>query len=367
MKIEQLTFFRFIAASVVVIFHYGVEATGFRGILTAGPEMVTFFFVLSGFVMSINYSKKEVAFGSYWRARAARIMPVYLAALMLIVIAFMLSDMKVDPVSFLLNMFLLQSWFPSHATSLNTPGWSLSIEAFFYFSFPVLLILIKRYSVSAARALFFSFVLWCATQAVLTAVFSFGIYKGIYSRSHALIYYFPLSHFCSFALGIAGGMFILEHKTRISDSAASVIFFTAVLSVLILFINNQWEISEYIGLRFAYCSSFHAPLFLVFIISLAMCEHKIINIFKYKYFILLGNASYSMYMLQKPVHAAFLKFLSGKITLPPGYEFAVFFCLLAAISIMSFLFFEKPLNDFLRYSAPRILRRKRVPATLTDY
>jgi peptidoglycan/LPS O-acetylase OafA/YrhL len=43
-RIESLTFFRFIAALVVIIFHFGKEATGFSGALVAGPQMVTFFF-----------------------------------------------------------------------------------------------------------------------------------------------------------------------------------------------------------------------------------------------------------------------------------------------------------------------------------
>ena len=51
MRIEELTFLRFVAAAIVVIFHYGQEATGFSGALTSGPEMVTFFFVLSGFFL----------------------------------------------------------------------------------------------------------------------------------------------------------------------------------------------------------------------------------------------------------------------------------------------------------------------------
>lgn len=48
MKIEELTFFRFIAASVVVVFHFGRDATGFSGILVSGPQMVTFFLFCPG-------------------------------------------------------------------------------------------------------------------------------------------------------------------------------------------------------------------------------------------------------------------------------------------------------------------------------
>ncbi|MBT3880231.1 MAG: hypothetical protein HON76_21990 [Candidatus Scalindua sp.] len=59
MRVEILTFFRFIAAVIVVIFHFGRDATGFSGVLIAGPQMVTFFLVLSGFVMTLSYLNKK--------------------------------------------------------------------------------------------------------------------------------------------------------------------------------------------------------------------------------------------------------------------------------------------------------------------
>lgn len=52
MRIEEQTFFRFAAATIVVIFHFGREVGEFAGVLV-GPEMVTALFVLSGFVMWI--------------------------------------------------------------------------------------------------------------------------------------------------------------------------------------------------------------------------------------------------------------------------------------------------------------------------
>jgi peptidoglycan/LPS O-acetylase OafA/YrhL len=42
-----------------VIFHFGRDATGFSGVLIAGPQMVTFFLVLSGFVMTLSYLNKK--------------------------------------------------------------------------------------------------------------------------------------------------------------------------------------------------------------------------------------------------------------------------------------------------------------------
>jgi len=57
-RIQALTFIRFFAAFVVVVFHYGRESRLAQlsfPLMECGPEMVTFFFVLSGFVLMVAY------------------------------------------------------------------------------------------------------------------------------------------------------------------------------------------------------------------------------------------------------------------------------------------------------------------------
>jgi peptidoglycan/LPS O-acetylase OafA/YrhL len=356
MKIEQLTFFRFLAASIVVIFHYGREFAGSSVFWSAGPEMVTFFFVLSGFVMIMSYSDKDMNISSYWWARISRIMPVYLFALTLIVIAFYFSNMEISIISLILNIFLLQSWFPPHhPTSLNTPGWSMSVEAFFYFLFPFILSLSRR--ISPLKFLTCAIVFWMLTQSAITLFYYFGFYKGIYSTSHEYIHYFPLSHLCSFLIGIAGGKVFVGLKKI--NNYSSFVFPAAMASFVFLVISNQWRISNFIGLTFAYGASFHAPMFLLFIISFSLCQSKLMNLLKWNFLVLLGNSSYSMYMLQKPVHAAFLKYFSSKIKLHPYHDFIIYFIVLTVVSAAIYLLFEKPAHSFLRYSLPKFIASKK--------
>src|SRR6266481_3833483 len=92
MKIEQITFTRFLAAIAIVIFHFG------RGIFPFNSEMISFlfakagvgvsyFFILSGFVMIIAYGKKsKISPLAYYKNRFARIYPVYLIAILLLLI-----------------------------------------------------------------------------------------------------------------------------------------------------------------------------------------------------------------------------------------------------------------------------------------
>ena len=56
MRIEQLTFTRFLAATSIVIFHYGVKCYPFNNneiafIFKSADVGVSYFFILSGFVM----------------------------------------------------------------------------------------------------------------------------------------------------------------------------------------------------------------------------------------------------------------------------------------------------------------------------
>ena len=63
MRIEQLTFIRFVAAISVVIHHFGLHIFPFNTsillkIFKQGDLGVSFFFFLSGFVMIVAYHKK---------------------------------------------------------------------------------------------------------------------------------------------------------------------------------------------------------------------------------------------------------------------------------------------------------------------
>lgn len=54
-----------------------------RPFITAGPPMLSFFFVLSGFVMVVaHFNKPNESLHSYYLSRVARIYPVYLFALL---------------------------------------------------------------------------------------------------------------------------------------------------------------------------------------------------------------------------------------------------------------------------------------------
>jgi len=348
MRIEELTFFRFLAASIVVIFHFGRDETGLSGFLSSGPQMVTFFFVLSGFVLGISYLNKEIDKVLFWWTRIAKIMPVYLLALGMVVFSIYMQGRRPNSVSLVLNLTLLQSWFSPYPLSINDPGWALSNQAFFYFTFPFIIYVVKTRHLSARKMLAISLSIWIVTQAITTMALSNVFYSGNPSFFHDLIYYFPLTHFCSFVLGVSGAAWIMANNNhQIDNEFISFAFVGAVMCLIVVLLNNQAQISQYAGLKFAFGSSFFAPLFLIFIITITQCRSKTIKLFSAWPLVLLGEASYSFYILQKPIHWIFYKYVSCLFCLPPLQNFVAFFFFLTVVSILSFLLFEKPANKFI--------------------
>ncbi len=146
--IPALTGLRFFLATAVVVYHYGEQLAPrlpapVRNLLGSGFLAVDVFFLLSGFVMAYNYLDGDGLRGSpgnFWRARVARIVPVYWIGAMLFtplaISQLWRGDATAFGAIFVSASLLLQAWAPSLALLWNPPGWSLSVEAFFYAAFP---------------------------------------------------------------------------------------------------------------------------------------------------------------------------------------------------------------------------------------
>jgi len=284
MQLDQITFTRFIAALTVVFFHYGqsifpANVSFLYENVTAGPIAVGYFYVLSGFIMAIAYyqtdkiQKGNFNKAKYWIARFARIYPVYLLAL-LIIAAAKFKTLGEDWASLPLHLSLLQSWIPGYPITLNTPGWSLSVEAFFYLCFPFLLIWIYKHGIKSLTLF-------------------------------------------------------------------------AVALIMFLLIWGRPHLETLFGLKLAFTNGLLAPAFLAVIIFLASHKGIITKIFTYPFLILLGEASYSLYILQKPVYGIYDKVIVPRIDLSATIHFYIFVILLIIISILSYKFFETPMRKWI--------------------
>jgi peptidoglycan/LPS O-acetylase OafA/YrhL len=146
--IDSLTSLRFFAAFAILLHH--ARGSVFSSEFMSGVPLVfgvSFFFVLSGFILSYVYSGRMESVGLYrfYTSRFSKVWPSHIFTLLLVV-AFLPSaewvfGAKDGWLVALLNVFLLQSAVPvpAYYFSFNMVSWSISAELFFYAVFPFLL------------------------------------------------------------------------------------------------------------------------------------------------------------------------------------------------------------------------------------
>jgi peptidoglycan/LPS O-acetylase OafA/YrhL len=171
-QIGALTSLRGIAALVVVVHHfayYTLPQTGkflssYSHFFKNGYLCVDFFFILSGFIMAYVYTNDfygQVNKSDYWkylRARFARIYPLHLFTLLVLVSLELIKMItlgnaftgKFSLMALAANIFLLQAFDLSCpplfwcGTYWNEPAWSISVEFVTYTFFPFILYFILR-------------------------------------------------------------------------------------------------------------------------------------------------------------------------------------------------------------------------------
>lgn len=163
-----------------------------------GDMGVSFFFVLSGFVLSWGYgpqvTRREFALKPFFWSHWVHLYPLHV----LLFAAFWLLDSRIghcyDATQVLSNLLLLQAWIPSSHTlyTLNAVSWFLGDTLFFYIVFPCSYRWLMRKSWKCLAGTFF-----------LLAV----IYVAVAIRipdcmANCTLYANPLARWIDFASGI---------------------------------------------------------------------------------------------------------------------------------------------------------------------
>jgi peptidoglycan/LPS O-acetylase OafA/YrhL len=144
--LRALTGLRCFAALNIVFFHFSnPQWFGFMApVVNAGFISVSYFILLSGFVLGYNYNERaqkgELDRKRFWEARFTRIYPIYLLSLLLslpqLPSEYPTHTHAMFWTGMVLTPLLLQGFIPATATFLNTPAWTMSAEAFYYVLFP---------------------------------------------------------------------------------------------------------------------------------------------------------------------------------------------------------------------------------------
>ena len=231
-RLPAVTSLRFFAAFHVALFHMNEMGvlTGpawlkaFAGIGYVG---VSFFFVLSGFILVYTYAGREISLRNYFQSRFARIYPAYLFSLVLTFPFFYFGALKMQVpffafasqhfvLSSVLVLLLLQSWIPAAALAWNPVAWSLSVEAFFYLVFPFALPKYAKLSRTALWALIPA--CWLAGLAVSAGYLMLRpagmpyVNSNDWSSSVQFVKFFPLVRLPEFLMGMACGFLFLRSE-----------------------------------------------------------------------------------------------------------------------------------------------------------
>jgi peptidoglycan/LPS O-acetylase OafA/YrhL len=197
-RLDSLTGLRFIAAILVVLYHASVTLVPeMYPLVSMGQTGVTFFFMLSGFVLAWSMNPGTSRRQFYWR-RFARIWPLHaLTALAAVVLALATQGDQSFP-RFLASLLLVQGWLGDQqwVYAYNGVSWSLSCEAFFYAVFPFLAVWLSRLEPGKLfRVGATAFAAAVASISVLLALvpgFDWG----------ALFYTFPAFRIAEFIVGV---------------------------------------------------------------------------------------------------------------------------------------------------------------------
>jgi peptidoglycan/LPS O-acetylase OafA/YrhL len=354
-ELTALTGLRFFAAFSVVIYHFcePLVATWpkpFTNLASSGYVAVSLFFLLSGFVLSYSYLGREGKLRGtrrgFWVARLARIYPAYLVAFLLAAPTNLLWTLKVNAakaaavklvVGGSMVLAMLQAWTPWTAWYWNFPGWSISVEAFFYLSFPFLASRLARLKRTAYVAVMAAAYLLSLAPPI--ALYYFKHITGppqLDNHLQMAVEFTPLFRLPEFILGmLLGRLYLLGYHFK---PAHSRLISYASAAVLLLVLSFSSRIPHPI---LATCL---APLFALLIFSLASGEGLLANFLSLRPLILLGEASYGMYILQIPVSYVLH-------TLPPIHEWKTFggySFVLIAVSLFSLEYVESPLRARIR-------------------
>jgi peptidoglycan/LPS O-acetylase OafA/YrhL len=316
-RLDALTSLRFVAAAAIVVLHTGdlfAPAPG-TTLVYALNGGLSFFFVLSGFVLAYNYPRLDApgATATFLVLRFARLWPLHVAgfAAMLALsppAAWVLPG--IDPaLAAVLNLTLLQSWVPvpGYAVSFNGPSWTLSVDVFFYAAFPVLIVAMHRAPVAAfvAAVLVSLGCAWAAQTLPAPASSDLAAWNA-----HMLARFFPPARLVEFAAGMLAARAYASRPARPANGIRGTLVEVAVLAATaaaLAQLHGMLSLAARVGPGIAdwLAQVAAAPVLAAALVVIARRAGAISRALSTRAAVHLGDLSYATYLLHMPLlHAA---------------------------------------------------------------
>ena len=337
-KILYLESLRGIAAVMVAISHFRIDSFIYQNQFIGNSYLwVDFFFVLSGFVIALNYQSKIKNFQSLFAFQAKRFIRLYPLHLILLFMflgleyleffkEFYTNSIGIAPAfsknsisAFAHNIFLTHNLF-LNTVSWNYPSWSISAEFYTYFLFGVLILLTRgsyKYIMwTSVAVIFLSFLILLNT--------SMGTSQGI------------IRCFYSFFLGAI--IFNINNKSSIKISTFFSYFIFTLALLGIYFSGPSQSISINILMPLVFTS-------LILSLLRSRADNKLIKILSLNFLTFLGAISYSIYMIHAFIWrliSVFLRYIGGiegseELAMITNNEFLSGMILIVSTSLLIFL------------------------------
>lgn len=320
-------------------------------VVDSGYIAVSYFIMLSGFVLGYNYNERarngELDRKRFWEARFTRIYPIYFLSLVLGI-----GNLRGEYGSHTHAMFwtglvltplLVQGFVPAVATFLNTPAWTMSAEAFYYFLFPWLA---RWKKPERMRPHLLKMAAVWGLGTVPGALYMIFNPDGIahpdrWSYGHWLwaLKYTPYGHLCSFVFGVMlanlDAMIARAHRVRLWMGIAG-------------FAGIYGFVSQGARVPFALAhDGLLMPLFAFIILGMAG-ENPLARALSVRPLIFIGESSYCLYLLHfnlwKILHRSHLLDKLGLSRYDPWLSYV----LMIVLALFALHFIERPAQRKLR-------------------
>ena len=329
--LPALTSLRFIAAFAVLVLHYRdllgpLPAWLLRGIV-GGQYGVTFFFILSGFILTYRYNDwfaagvTDARFWRFQRYRLARIYPIYVLGLLLDTPWHLIERVQAGQLaaagptywaSWLINLVGLQAWVPAvpFAMFWNTPAWSVAAEFFFYASFPLVCFwLAKRRLTALTLSLMFIGAVFGGAALYAGVIYLLNYVARVGAETqYTVLVYNPVLRYSEFFAGCLAGQYFLRRQGQHERSSevdgrgrrerdALVLVCIAAVCLRVWMPDytgpNQWWWLLDVSVKYAI---FIVP-FTALILAVVSGRTCLSWLLERRWMVLLGEASYALYII----------------------------------------------------------------------